>query len=121
MAVSIKTGKEIEIMRTAGRMLGEVLEELSASVRPGMSTKEVDVLGERLIRRKGGLPACLNYCGYPASVCVSVNEEVVHGIPSRKRILKEGDLVSLDTVLLYKGYHVDACRSVLVGKGSPEA
>lgn len=122
MAVSIKTGKEIELMRTAGKILGEVLEQLSASVKPGMSTKEVDAIGERLIRSRGCVPACLNYCGYPASICVSVNEEVVHGIPSRKRILKEGDLVSLDTVLIYKGYHADACRSLLVGgSGTPEA
>ena len=106
-------------MRTAGRLLGEVLEELKSSVKPGWTTHQVNALGEKLIRSRGCIPSFLHYEGYPASICVSVNEEVVHGIPSKKRVLKEGDLVSMDAGLIYKGYHADACRSIILGQGDP--
>lgn len=121
MAVSIKSAREIELMREAGRLLAEVHEELGAAIRPGMSTKEVDMLGEKLIRDRGCVPNFLHYNGYPASICVSVNNEVVHGIPKKDRFLKEGDIVSLDAGLIYKGYHSDAARTHAVGKISPEA
>lgn len=121
MAVSIKSAREIELMREAGRILGTVLNELSREIKPGMSTHRVDQLGEEMIRSYGCIPSFLNYDGYPASICVSVNEEVVHGIPSKKRILKEGDIVSLDAGVIYKGYHSDAARTVGVGQISPEA
>ena len=121
MAVSIKSAKEIELMREAGRLLALVHDELGKAIKPGMSTKDIDILGERLIRSYGCVPNFLNYHGYPASICVSVNEEVVHGIPSKHRILVEGDIVSLDAGLIYQGYHSDAARTHAVGKIEKEA
>ena len=121
MSVTIKSAREIELMREAGRLLAEVHEELAAFIKPGISTKDIDKLGEKLIREKGCIPNFLNYHGYPASVCVSVNDEVVHGIPNNHRILQEGDIVSLDAGLIYKGYHSDAARTHAVGKISKEA
>ena len=103
MAVSIKSKREIEIMREAGKILGKVLNELSAEIKPGMTTHRVDQLGEEIIRSYGCIPSFLGYGGFPASICVSVNEEVVHGIPSKKRILQEGDIVSMDAGVIYKG------------------
>lgn len=120
MAVSIKSAREIEMMREAGRLLAEVHDELGKALKPGMSTLEVDILGERLIRERDCIPNFLHYNGYPASICVSVNEEVVHGIPNKRRILKEGDVVSLDAGLIYKGYHSDAARTYAIGEVSPE-
>ena len=90
-------------------------------IRPGISTWEIDHIGEKLIRDLGCIPSFLNYQGYPASICVSVNDEVVHGIPSKKHILKEGDIVSLDVGLIYKGFHSDAARTHAVGQISPDA
>ena len=121
MSVTVKSASEIELMREAGRLLEIVHDELAEIIRPGISTWEIDHEGEKLIRKLGGIPNFLNYNGYPASICVSVNEEVVHGIPKKSRILKEGDIVSLDAGLIYKGYHSDAARTYGVGKISPEA
>ena len=121
MAVSIKSAREIELMRESCKLLCEVHERLGEAIRPGISTAEIDALGERLIRSCGCVPNFLNYNGYPASICVSVNEEVVHGIPSKSRILQEGDIVSLDAGLIYKGYHSDAARTYPVGKVSEDA
>lgn len=121
MAVSIKSAREIELMREAGKRLAHVHQELGNAIRPGMSTLEVDALGEKLIRDCGCIPNFLHYNGYPASICVSVNDEVVHGIPKKDRYLKEGDIVSLDAGLIYKGYHSDAARTYAVGKVSEEA
>ncbi len=121
MAVSIKSAREIELMREAGRLLAEVHEELGKAIKPGISTMDIDVIGEKLIRERDCVPNFLHYNGYPASICVSVNDEVVHGIPSKKRILKEGDIVSLDAGLIYKGYHSDAARTHGVGQISPQA
>lgn len=121
MPVTIKTEHEIELMRESCRKLEEVHNALRDFVKPGISTKDIDQYGEQLIRERGGVPNFLNYNGYPASICVSVNDEVVHGIPSKKRILKEGDIVSLDAGLIWKGYHSDAARTWAVGKISPEA
>ena len=121
MSVTIKSSREIELMREAGRILAIVHEELGKAIRPGMTTKEIDRLGEELIRSYGCIPSFLNYNGYPASICVSVNDEVVHGIPSKKRILREGDIVSLDAGVIYKGYHSDAARTHAVGEISKEA
>ncbi len=121
MAISIKNADEIELMRISCRLLSEVHYELGQFIRPGISTADIDEYGEKLIRQKGGIPNFLNYEGYPASICVSVNEEVVHGIPTRDRILKEGDIVSLDAGLIYRGYHSDAARTYGVGEISPEA
>lgn len=121
MSVSIKTAREIELMREAGRLLEQVHDELAKVIRPGISTWEIDQKGEELIRSLGCTPNFLHYNGYPASICVSVNDEVVHGIPSKKRILQEGDIVSLDAGLIYKGYHSDAARTHAVGEISQEA
>ena len=121
MSVSMKSAREIELMREAGRLLSRVHDELGAAIRPGMSTLEIDRLGENLIRSFGCVPNFLHYNGYPASICVSVNDEVVHGIPKKDRILEEGDIVSLDAGLIYKGYHSDAARTHGVGKISPQA
>ncbi len=120
MAVTIKSPREIELMRESNRLLAEVHKALEESIRPGMTTLDVNRLGEKLIRDRGCIPNFKNYNGYPASICVSVNDEVVHGIPSRYRVLQEGDIVSLDAGLIYKGYHSDAARTHAVGKVSPE-
>ena len=121
MAITIKSANEIELMRESCRLLAKVHQELEQAIRPGMSTKEIDILGDTLIRKLGCIPNFKNYNGYPASVCVSVNDEVVHGIPNKHKILKEGDIVSLDAGLIYKGYHSDAARTHAVGEISPQA
>ena len=121
MAVTIKSAREIELMRQAGKILASVHEELGKAIRPGMTTLDIDRLGEKLIRGHGCIPSFKNYNGYPASICVSVNDEVVHGIPSKHRVLREGDIVSLDAGVIYRGYHSDAARTYGVGAISPEA
>ncbi|PNV59165.1 type I methionyl aminopeptidase [Clostridium sp. chh4-2] len=121
MSVSIKSAREIELMREAGRILAITHEELRKALKPGMSTMDVDRLGEEIIRSYGCIPSFKNYNGYPASICVSVNDEVVHGIPNKKHIIQEGDIVSLDAGVIYKGYHSDAARTHGVGEISPEA
>ena len=120
MAVTIKSEHEIELMREAGRILGIVHNELEDFVRPGISTLDIDKKGEEIIRSFDCIPSFLNYEGYPASICVSVNDEVVHGIPTKDRILQEGDIVSLDAGVIYKGYHSDAARTHAVGQIAPE-
>ena len=120
MSVTIKSAHEIELMRESNRLLSIVHKKLGEAIRPGMTTLEIDRLGEKLIRSMGCTPNFLNYEGYPASICVSVNDEVVHGIPSKHRYLKEGDIVSLDAGLIYKGYHSDAARTYAVGAVSEE-
>lgn len=121
MPISIKSAREIELMTEAGRILAIVHDEMEKALRPGMTTKDVDRLGEEVIRSYGCTPSFLNYNGYPASICVSVNDEVVHGIPNDKRILREGDIVSLDAGVIYKGYHSDAARTHAIGEISCEA
>ena len=121
MAVTIKSQREIELMRESCRLLSIVHDEMGKAVKPGMSTFQIDKIGEDIIRSFGCIPNFKNYNGFPAAVCVSVNEEVVHGIPSKKKILREGDIVSLDAGLIYKGYHSDAARTHAVGEISDEA
>lgn len=121
MPITIKSSREIELMTEAGRILEIVHNELGKALRPGMSTKDIDKLGEEVIRSYGCIPSFLDYNGYPASICVSVNEEVVHGIPSEHRIIQEGDIVSLDAGVIYKGYQSDAARTHAVGEISEEA
>lgn len=120
MSVTIKTEQEIELMREAGRILAIVHDEMAKIIRPGISTMDIDRKGEEIIRSFDCIPSFLNYNGYPASICVSVNDEVVHGIPNKKRILQEGDIVSLDAGVIYKGYHSDAARTHAVGAISEE-
>ena len=119
--VSIKSEREIKLMREAGKILAKVHEELGKAIEPGMSTMDIDRLGERLIRSYGCIPSFKNYNGYPASICVSVNDEVVHGIPNKHHILREGDIVSLDAGVIWQGYHSDAARTHGMGTISPEA
>ncbi|MBP5354488.1 MAG: M24 family metallopeptidase, partial [Lachnospiraceae bacterium] len=121
MAITIKSKSEIDKMREAGRLLSLVHDEMAKHVRPGISTMELNRIGEDMIRSFGCIPSFLNYEGYPASICISVNDRVVHGIPSRHEILKEGDIVSLDAGLIYQGYHSDAARTWAVGEITPEA
>ncbi len=116
----MKSEREIELMREAGRHLEIVHAEMGEFIRPGVSTMDVNRYGEKIIRKLGCVPNFLNYNGFPAAICVSVNEEVVHGIPHDDHILEEGDIVSLDAGLIYKGYHSDAARTHAVGKISPE-
>lgn len=121
MAVNIKSEREIALMRESCRILSGVFDKLAESIHPGMTTKEVDILGEKLIRENGCIPNFKNYNGYPASICVSVNDEVVHGIPTKHRVIREGDIVSLDAGLIYKGYHSDMARTYGIGEISKEA
>jgi methionyl aminopeptidase len=118
--IIIKSQREIEKMRVAGKMTAAVMDRLEKLMCPGRVTEEIDALAEKLIRDKGGIPAFKGYMGYPASVCVSINEEVVHGIPG-KRILQDGDIVSLDLGVLYDGYYGDMARTFPVGKMSESA
>ncbi len=120
MAITIKSEREIQLMRESCKLLAKVHEEMAKIIRPGISTYDIDKLGDQLIRGFGCTPNFLDYNGFPASICVSVNEEVVHGIPNKHRILQEGDIVSLDCGLIYKGYHSDAARTYAVGEVSPE-
>ncbi|WP_313134933.1 type I methionyl aminopeptidase [Anaerocolumna sp.] len=121
MAVTIKSEREIELMREAGRILATVHEELKNIIQPGVSTLDIDKKANELIRSYDCIPSFLNYNGFPASVCVSINEQVVHGIPNKKTFLKEGDIVSLDCGVIYKGYQSDAARTWAVGEISEEA
>ena len=119
--ISIKSDREIELMKIAGKINYETHQLIKENIRPGITTKELNDIADKFIRSKGGIPSFLNYEGYPASICVSINDEVVHGIPSKKRIVKEGDIVSLDAGVIYKGYQSDAARTVGVGQISDEA
>ncbi len=120
MHIIIKEPHEIELMREAGKRLAHVHNELAQIVKAGMCTKEIDEAGERLIRQAGCEPSFLGYEGYPASICVSINEEVVHGIPSDDRYVEEGDIVSLDAGVIWKGYQSDAARTHIIGSVSDE-
>ena len=121
MAVTIKSASEIALMRESCRLLAKVHEELEHAIRPGMTTMEIDILGDTMIRKLGCIPNFRDYNGFPGSICTSINDEVVHGIPNKHRVLQEGDIISLDAGLIYKGYHSDAARTHGVGKISPEA
>jgi len=118
--VTIKSEREIELMRQAGLILARVHKELESFVKPGLSTLDLDTQCEKLIRSMGAIPSFKGYEGFPASACVSVNDEVVHGIPSKDRIIEEGDIVSLDVGVIWKGWQSDAARTHAVGKIDPE-
>ena len=118
--VEIKTPAELEQMRRASRIVALTLERLRREIKPGVSTATLNDLAEREIRARGAVPAFLGYRGYPAALCVSINEEVVHGIPSDKRIMRQGDLVSLDLGAVYGGYYGDAAITAAVGTVLPE-
>jgi methionyl aminopeptidase len=114
MSISIKSEREIELMRQAGKIVAKVLDLLAKEVKAGLKTKDLDVIAEREIRRLGGIPSFKGYHGYPASLCVSINDEIVHGIPG-ERVIKEGDIVSLDVGAIFQKWQGDAARTVGVG------
>ena len=120
MAVTIKSEHEIELMRESGKRLAIVHDEIGKMIRPGVSTWELNKKADELIRELGGTPNFLHLYGYPATICASVNEVVVHGIPSKEKILQEGDIIGIDMGLIYKGYHSDAARTHGVGEISEE-
>ena len=115
-----KSEKEIDLIRESCKVVKDTLAFVESKIGAGMSTKEIDELVERYIRASGAYPSCLGYGGFPASACVSVNDTVVHGIPSHHIILKEGDIVSVDLCAYKNGYHGDACRTFMIGKVAPE-
>lgn len=121
MSISIKSEKEIELMRESGHILAHVLEDLMKYVEPGLSTLDIDKRCAQLIKSYDCIPSFLNYNGYPASICISVNDEVVHGIPTKDRILKNGDIISLDCGVIYQGFHSDAARTIAVGEITKDA
>lgn len=118
--ITIKTESEIERMRVSGKLTGNVLELLGKSIRAGMTTAELDKIAYDYIKSVGGEPSFLNYEGYPASTCISIDEKVVHGIPSDEVYVKEGQIVSVDVGVKFNGYHGDAARTFLVGEVAPE-
>ena len=120
MGIIIKSDKEIDIMRQAGKIVAEILSNISKHVKPGMKTRELDVIAEREVARLGVKASFKGYNGFPACLCVSVNDEIVHGIPG-DRIMEDGDIVSLDFGVIYEGFQGDAAVTIPVGKVSPEA
>ena len=120
MGIIIKSAREIEIMRQAGRIVATVLAELKSQVKPGMKTRELDKIAERETEKLGAVPSFKGYHGYPASVCVSINDEIVHGIPG-DRIMNEGDIVSIDFGAIYNDFQGDSAITVAVGTITPEA
>ncbi len=121
MSVIIKSEREIELMREAGNILAIVHEELEKYVKPGITTLDIDKKAVEIIKSYGCIPSFLNYNGFPASICVSINDQVVHGIPNKNTFLRDGDIVSLDAGVIYKGYQSDAARTWAIGEISEEA
>tara|TARA_B100001996_G_scaffold120210_1_gene90935 strand:+ start:561 stop:1400 length:840 start_codon:yes stop_codon:yes gene_type:complete len=119
--VEIKSSREIEIMRKSSKIVATVLSEIRDLVKPGMSTLDLDDYAEKRIREHGAKPSFKGYHGFPGSICSSVNNEVVHGIPSKKKIINDGDLLKVDTGALFNGYHGDSCITICVGETSDEA
>ena len=120
MAITIKSAREIELMRESNRLLCEMHNELAKIIKPGISTMDIDRAAAAFIKDCGCVSNFLDYEGYPGNICCSINEEVVHGIPREDRILKEGDLISIDAGMIYKGYNSDAARTHCVGEVAPE-
>ncbi|MDZ7798075.1 MAG: type I methionyl aminopeptidase [Patescibacteria group bacterium] len=119
--VIIKTTKEIEIIREGGKILAEVINTLVKKSKPGISTLELDKIADKLMHEKGGQPSFKGYQGFPAAICASLNDEVVHGIPSEDKILKEGDIFSIDAGMQYKGLYTDMSRTINIGRTSKKA
>lgn len=126
--VTIKSHKEIELMKDVCKIVAEFYEQLEKKIRPGISTYELDKEAERIMRNLGAIPAQIGYNPgikgippYPSATCISINDEVIHGIPSKNHIIQEGDIVSIDTVALKNGFHGDAARTFLVGNVDKEA
>ena len=118
--VEVKSAREIAVMRQASRIVATVLREMIAMAAPGLSTGDLDRHAEKRIRELGATPSFKGYHGFPASICASINDEVVHGIPSNKRVIRAGDLLKVDTGAYFEGYHGDSCVTICVGEGVPE-
>ena len=118
--IFLKTDEEVELMRASNILLGKTYAELAKAIQPGVTTAQLDKIAYEFIMDHGGRPACLGYGGFPATLCTSVNEQVVHGIPSEKQVLKEGDIVSIDSVIELNGWHSDSAYTFPVGEVSPE-
>jgi methionyl aminopeptidase len=118
--VELKTPGEIDAMRIAGALVARALAAVTEAARPGMSTAELDALAEQVIRAGGGVPSFLGYHGFPASLCTSVNEQIVHGIPAAAQVLADGDLLSVDCGAIVEGWHGDAAVTIAVGTGAPD-
>jgi methionyl aminopeptidase len=119
--IEIKSGREIDIMRQSALIVATVLKEISEMVQPGMTTADLDAYAEKRIREMGATPSFKGYHGFPASICASVNNEVVHGIPNAKKVLHSGDVLKVDTGAFYQGFHGDSCITIAVGEVTPEA
>jgi methionyl aminopeptidase len=119
--VELKSEREIEIMRQAAKIVATVLKEISELVEPGMTTADLDAHAEKRIRQMGATPSFKGYHGFPASICSSINNEVVHGIPSPKKVIRAGDVLKVDTGAYYEGFHGDSCITIAVGQVTPEA
>ncbi len=119
--IEIKSEREIEIMRQAAKIVATVLKEISDRVEPGMTTGDLDAYAEKRIREMGATPSFKGYHGFPCSICSSINNEIVHGIPSPKKVIRAGDVLKVDTGAYYQGFHGDSCITIPVGQVTPEA
>ena len=119
MKIQLKNKAELDAMRVSCRLTGQVLRQVAEAVQPGMTTGDLDELTRELIKKTGGRPSFLNYNGYPGAICISINDEVIHGIPG-KRVVLPGDIVSLDVGVCYDGFHGDSARTVMVGVTDPD-
>src|SRR4028118_1511407 len=119
--IEIKSEREIEIMRQAAKIVATVLKEISERVEPGMTTADLDAYAEKRIREMGATPSFKGYHGFPGSICSSINNEVVHGIPSRKKVIHTGDVLKVDTGAYYDGFHGDSCITIAIGQVTPDA
>ena len=114
--IYLKTDEEVELMRESNRILGMAYGEIAKAIAPGVTTAELNRIGEDFVRSQGGVPSCLGFEGFPAAFCISVNEQLVHGIPDKETVLREGDIVTVDGCVLYKGFHSDSAYTFPVGK-----
>jgi len=114
--IEIKSKREIEIMRQSAKIVATVLKEISEMTQPGMTTADLDAHAEKRIREMGAKPSFKGYHGFPASICASLNNEVVHGIPNKKRVIQEGDVLKVDTGAFFQGFHGDSCLTIAVGQ-----
>ncbi len=119
--IELKSAREIEVMRQSSRIVATVLKEISELVQPGMTTADLDAHAEKRIREMGATPSFKGYHGFPASICASINDEVVHGIPNSKKVIREGDVLKVDTGAYFNGFHGDSCITIAVGAVSEEA
>jgi methionyl aminopeptidase len=119
--IEIKSKREIEIMRQSATIVATVLKEISMNIAPGMTTADLDAYAEKRIREMGATPSFKGYQGFPASICACINQEVVHGIPNPKKVIRSGDVVKVDTGAYFQGFHGDSCITIAVGEVTPEA